>query len=125
MTTKLNPRSRRGLGVFSDIHGNRRAFAAVIETVKRRQDLEWLCLGDVVGWFFRPIECVLMLKALVDEGLVRTTWRPDREIRHAGSDGRFARVTPGQIRPAFGQGPGASSAALFPRARAAIPRGNG
>ena len=65
MTTK------RGIGVFSDIHGNRRAFAAVIETVKRRQDLEWLCLGDVVGWFFRPVECVLMLKALVDEGLVR------------------------------------------------------
>jgi len=60
----------KSIGVFSDIHGNRRAFAAVIEIIKQRQDLEWLCLGDIVGWFFRPVECVLMLKELVDTGLV-------------------------------------------------------
>ena len=60
----------KGIGVFSDIHGNRQAFAAIVEVVKRRQDLHWLCLGDVVGWFFRPVQCVLMLKDLVDSGLV-------------------------------------------------------
>jgi hypothetical protein len=36
----------------------------------RSPRLTWLCLGDIVGWFFRPVECVLMLKQLVDEGLV-------------------------------------------------------
>src|SRR5712691_3307925 len=60
----------KGIGVFSDIHGNRRAFAAVIQIIKQRQDLAWLCLGDVVGWFFRPVQCVLMLKELVDNGFV-------------------------------------------------------
>jgi hypothetical protein len=60
----------KGIGVFSDIHGNRRAFATVIQIIKQRRDLEWLCLGDVVGWFFRPVQCVLMLKELVDNGFV-------------------------------------------------------
>ena len=59
-----------GIGVFSDIHGNRQAFAAIIRIIKERRDLTWLCLGDVVGWFFRPVQCVLMLKELVESGLV-------------------------------------------------------
>lgn len=60
----------KGMGVFSDIHGNRQAFATIIQIIKQRQELDWLCLGDVVGWFFRPVQCVLMLKELVDDGLV-------------------------------------------------------
>lgn len=63
-------KTSNGIGIFSDIHGNRQAFAAVIEIVKQRQDLKWFCLGDVVGWFFRPVQCVLALKDLVDSGLV-------------------------------------------------------
>jgi hypothetical protein len=59
-----------GIGIFSDIHGNRQAFATIIQIIKQRQELDWLCLGDVVGWFFRPVQCVLMLKELVDDGLV-------------------------------------------------------
>ena len=54
----------KGVGVFSDIHGNRQAFAALVRVIEERQDLEWICLGDIVGWFFRPVECVLMLKSL-------------------------------------------------------------
>jgi Calcineurin-like phosphoesterase superfamily domain len=60
----------KGIGVFSDIHSNRQAFAAIIQVIKQRQELTWLCLGDIVGWFFRPVQCVLMLKELVDTGLV-------------------------------------------------------
>src|SRR5262245_5717815 len=60
----------QGIGIFSDIHGNKQAFATIIQILKRRQDLAWLCLGDIVGWFFRPVQCVLMLKELVDDGLV-------------------------------------------------------
>ena len=63
--------SANGIGIFSDIHGNRQAFAALVRVIESRQDLRWICLGDVVGWFFRPVECVLMLKSLVDRGLVK------------------------------------------------------
>ena len=62
--------AKNGIGLFSDVHGNRRAFEAIIEIINRRQELDWLCLGDLVGWFFRPVQCVLMLKELVDHGLV-------------------------------------------------------
>jgi len=60
-----------GIGIFSDIHGNRQAFAALVGVIESRRDLRWICLGDVVGWFFRPVECVLMLKSLPDRGLVK------------------------------------------------------
>ena len=60
----------KAIGVFSDIHGNRQAFAAIERVIRARRDLTWLCLGDIVGWFFRPVECVLKLKQLLDEGLV-------------------------------------------------------
>lgn len=59
-----------GIGVFSDIHGNRKALAAMAGVIEARRDLRWICLGDVVGWFFRPVECVLALKSLMDRGLV-------------------------------------------------------
>ena len=60
----------KGIGLFSDIHGNRQALAAVTSVIRKRRDLRWICLGDIVGWFFRPVECVMAVKALVEEGLV-------------------------------------------------------
>ena len=35
----------KGMGLFSDIHGNRQAFATIIQIIKQRQELDWLCLG--------------------------------------------------------------------------------
>jgi len=75
----------KGVGVFSDIHGNRRAFAAIVQAVRERRDLDWYCLGDVVGWFFRPVECVLMLKALVDEGLVKGVVAGNHDLMALGA----------------------------------------
>lgn len=62
--------SPREIGIFSDIHGNRQAFAAIVSVIEGREDLQWLCLGDIVGWFFRPVQCVRMVIDLVTRGRV-------------------------------------------------------
>jgi predicted phosphodiesterase len=74
----------KGIGVFSDIHGNRQAFAALARVIEERRDLDWICLGDVVGWFFRPVECVLMLKSLVDRGLVNAMVAGNHDLMALG-----------------------------------------
>jgi hypothetical protein len=95
---------QKGIGVFSDIHGNRKAFAAIVDVVRSRRDLEWHCLGDVVGWFFRPVECVLMLKSLVDEGLVKGVVAGNHDLMALGDFTDSAQRTDRMLATAFSAG---------------------
>jgi len=47
--------------IISDVHGNIQALEAVIAAIKRLGVDQVLCLGDVVGYGARPVECVTLV----------------------------------------------------------------
>jgi len=49
------------VGLLSDIHGNLPALEAVLEACSLRTDVLW-CLGDVVGYGARPLQCLALLR---------------------------------------------------------------
>ena len=51
-------------GIFGDIHGNLEAFEAVLEDMQAQQVEKTACVGDVVGQFTNPRECLEIVRAL-------------------------------------------------------------
>jgi diadenosine tetraphosphatase ApaH/serine/threonine PP2A family protein phosphatase len=51
------------VAIVSDIHGNRQAFAAVLEAVELTSCEEMWCLGDLVGYGADPDACVELARA--------------------------------------------------------------
>lgn len=51
------------IGILSDIHGNLPALRAVFAEAKRLGCRRFLSLGDVVGYYAQPGECIDMLRA--------------------------------------------------------------
>ncbi len=49
-------------GVLGDIHGNREALLAVLETLERRGVRKLLCVGDVIGYNADPDACVALMR---------------------------------------------------------------
>lgn len=76
-------------GVISDVHANLAALKAVLEDIKAQQVDQILCLGDIVGYFAQPKECLGLLRQLSlpvhyvrgnHESLLRdSTWHDDCE----------------------------------------------
>src|SRR5687768_5597779 len=52
------------LAVLSDIHGNLPALDAVLADARARGCTRYLSLGDVVGYYTQPAECIERLQAL-------------------------------------------------------------
>jgi putative phosphoesterase len=48
-------------GLISDIHGNDVALKAVLAEAKRLKVSELIFLGDIVGYYYKPKECLAML----------------------------------------------------------------
>ncbi len=64
--------------IISDIHGNLEALTSVLAHIRKRQIKDIICLGDVVGYGPRPVECAelvmencsVSLKGNHDEALI-------------------------------------------------------
>ena len=69
------------LGVFTDIHANRQAFAACLEAARARGVERIICLGDLVGYGADPEWTVDDVMQLVDEGAVAVRGNHDNAIR--------------------------------------------
>ena len=54
------------VAIFSDIHGNRHAFEAVLADVRRSPAEELWCLGDVVGYGADPNDCCRLAREHAD-----------------------------------------------------------
>ena len=63
--------------IISDIHGNLPALEAVIARIDVLGCDEILCLGDVVGYYAQPVECVEMLR---NRGIVNILGNHDHYI---------------------------------------------
>src|SRR5947209_6155996 len=50
------------VAIVSDIHGNRHAFEAVLESIDASECHEMWCLGDLVGYGGSPDECVQLAR---------------------------------------------------------------
>jgi predicted phosphodiesterase len=50
------------VAIVSDIHGNRHAFEAVLESIEVSECQEMWCLGDLVGYGGSPDECVQLAR---------------------------------------------------------------
>ena len=44
--------------VLGDIHGNWEAFSKVLEDAERQGVTSYVCVGDIVGYYTNPVECV-------------------------------------------------------------------
>jgi predicted phosphodiesterase len=54
-------------GIFSDVHSNTEAFLAVIDSLKKKDIDEYICIGDIVGYGAEPSECIGLTKKLTDK----------------------------------------------------------
>lgn len=52
------------IAIVSDIHGNREALVACLADARAQGAERTWCLGDVVGYGARPVECLAMLREL-------------------------------------------------------------
>ncbi len=68
------------LGVFTDIHANRQAFAACLEAARARGVERIICLGDLVGYGADPEWTVDTMMQLVEEGAVAVRGNHDNAI---------------------------------------------
>ena len=50
--------------IFADIHANIDALEAVVEDARSRSVTDFICVGDIVGYNARPIECVNLIRSL-------------------------------------------------------------
>jgi diadenosine tetraphosphatase ApaH/serine/threonine PP2A family protein phosphatase len=58
------------IAIVSDIHGNREALAACLADARDQGAERTWCLGDIVGYGARPVECFAMLREL-DATMIR------------------------------------------------------
>ncbi len=55
------------IAIFSDIHGNLEALNAVVKDIKSIPDLDHIvCLGDIVGYYPHPNECIEIVREMCD-----------------------------------------------------------
>jgi putative phosphoesterase len=52
------------VGIVSDIHGNFPALRAVINAGELLGVSQWLCLGDLLGYYYWPKQCIATLRLL-------------------------------------------------------------
>ena len=50
------------VGVISDIHANLPALESVFEAGRVENIKHWLCLGDIVSYYYWPAECIELLR---------------------------------------------------------------
>ncbi|MBL7068963.1 MAG: metallophosphoesterase family protein [Candidatus Omnitrophica bacterium] len=50
--------------IFSDIHGNLEAYQAVLDLLKKEENLKYYCVGDIVGYGADPSACIEITKSL-------------------------------------------------------------
>ena len=58
----LHMKKHQKTAFLSDIHGNLRALAAVLNTLDRREIRHLICLGDIVGYGAHPVECLRLIR---------------------------------------------------------------
>jgi diadenosine tetraphosphatase ApaH/serine/threonine PP2A family protein phosphatase len=68
------------LALFSDIHGNRPAFAACLEAARARRAERFICLGDIVGYGADPEWSVETVMELVANGGIAVRGNHDNAI---------------------------------------------
>jgi diadenosine tetraphosphatase ApaH/serine/threonine PP2A family protein phosphatase len=68
------------LALFSDIHGNRPAFAACLEAARARGAERFICLGDIVGYGADPEWSVETVMELVAQGGLAVRGNHDNAI---------------------------------------------
>jgi len=51
-------------GIFSDIHSNLEAMTTVAQAMKAEGCEEYLCLGDLVGYYSNPVEVIELIQSL-------------------------------------------------------------
>lgn len=56
------------IGIISDIHGNMQALNTVLEDIKKEECSKIFCLGDLAMAGPEPVEAILLIKKLYDEG---------------------------------------------------------
>ena len=56
--------------VFSDIHNNIEAFRTVLDDIQKQNVEKCFCLGDLLGYGPKPVECVDLMMKLCKEGMV-------------------------------------------------------
>ncbi len=52
------------IALFGDIHANLEALNAVLEDAASQGCVEWVCLGDLVGYNANPSECLELVRAM-------------------------------------------------------------
>lgn len=79
------------IAVVGDVHGNLPALEAVARAATAEGVDAWLCLGDVVGYYYWPAECLALLE---DKGALFIAGNHERFLAEARSDAsRLARLT--------------------------------
>jgi diadenosine tetraphosphatase ApaH/serine/threonine PP2A family protein phosphatase len=74
------PEDRVLLGVFTDIHANRQAFAACLEAARARGVQKIVCLGDLVGYGGDPEWTVETVMDLVENGALAVRGNHDNAV---------------------------------------------
>jgi diadenosine tetraphosphatase ApaH/serine/threonine PP2A family protein phosphatase len=69
------------LGIFTDIHANRQAFAACLDAARARGVERVICLGDIVGYGADPEWTVEMVMNLVEQGAIVVRGNHDNAVR--------------------------------------------
>ncbi|MHA1992922.1 MAG: metallophosphoesterase family protein [Candidatus Hodarchaeales archaeon] len=55
------------IAIISDIHGNLEALKSVFKSIRHQGKLDHIvCLGDIVGYYAKPIECIDIIKNRCD-----------------------------------------------------------
>jgi len=55
------------MAIFSYIHGNLEALNAVVKDIKSIPDIDRIvCLGDIIGYYPHPIECIKIVREMCD-----------------------------------------------------------
>ena len=68
------------LGIFTDIHANRQAFAACLEAARSRGVARMICLGDIVGYGADPEWTVETVMDLVEHGAIAVRGNHDNAV---------------------------------------------
>lgn len=63
--------NQEGINYFSDVHSNPWAWKVIVAVIRRlQQNCRWYFGGDAVGWQYSPIDVVIALMQLEQEGLL-------------------------------------------------------
>ena len=59
------------LAIISDIHSNLPALKAVLEDIEKRNIDHIICLGDLIGYYTWPIECIQLVSEICKDNCIR------------------------------------------------------